>query len=96
MDSCTKLSNLKKKETAKLIKIYVQYVQFTMTGNTSGLFEEKKRSKIQNLNSTICGKCQEHYSGKCHNNYMKIVLSITHCIISFDRRIKGVNFMTTQ
>lgn len=27
---------------------------------------------------------------------MKIVLSITHCIISFDRRIKGVNFMTTQ
>lgn len=55
MDSCTKLSNLKKKEIAKLIKIYVQYVQFTMTANTSGLFEEKKRSKIQNLNSTICG-----------------------------------------
>ena len=45
-----------KKEITKLIKVCVQYVQFTMTANTSGLFE--KKSTVQNLNSTICGKCQ--------------------------------------
>lgn len=27
-----------KKEITKLIKVHVQYVQFTMTANTSGLF----------------------------------------------------------
>ena len=48
---------IKKKEITKPIKVHVQYVQFTMTANTSGLFE-KKKSMVQNLNSTICSKCQ--------------------------------------
>lgn len=40
---------------------------------------------------------KEHYSDKCQcDNCMKIVLNTTQYIISFDRRIKGVNFMTTQ
>lgn len=37
--SYRKLSN-KKKGITKLIKVHVQYVQFTMTANTSGLFEK--------------------------------------------------------
>lgn len=39
----------------------------------------------------------EHYSDKCQcNNCTEIVLNTTHYIISFDRRIKDVNFMTIQ